>query len=205
VSVKPWVYKVMYRVGAPWEGDVRPSLTGLLEDGRVTPTSHPRVLDLGCGSGTCSVHLAGRGFDVTGVDFTEIALRKAEAAAAAAGVTDRCRFVRGDLRAPSIPGVEGTFDLLIDFGTLDDLTGQDRLDMAENVRRLSHPGSLVVLWCFYTDGEDLPLFRWGGVNRFHSGLRPGEEKELFGDHFSIERLIEPAAEPNTACFLMTRR
>lgn len=207
MSVKRWMYQVLYRIGAPWEGGVRENLVQLLEEEkRISPDGQKTVLDMGCGSGTCSVYLAEHGFEVTGVDFTPIALRKARQAAVEAGVTDRCRFVRGDLRSPRIPGVEGTFDLIVDFGTLDDLTGQDRLDMAANIRRHSHPGTLVVLWCFYSNGDqDLPLFRYSGVSRALSGLRPGEEQELFGDDFEIERLAEPPVDSKMACFLMTRR
>ncbi len=36
-------------------------------------------------------------------------------------------------------------------------------------------------------------------------IEPGEETDLFGDTFSIERLAEPDASSHTACFLMTRR
>ncbi|MCH6159353.1 class I SAM-dependent methyltransferase [Streptomyces marispadix] len=208
MTVKRWMYDVLYRVGAPWEGGVRENLVELVKENRISPTEQKRVLDLGCGSGTCSVYLAEQGFDdVTGVDFTPVALRKARKAAAAAGVTDRVRFVKGNLTRPSIPGVEGTYDLLLDFGTLDDLTGQDRLDMAANFKRFSHPGSMVVLWCFYTesDDEELPRFAFQGVSRFLSGIRPGEEHELFGDDFTIERLPEPPLDSKMACFLMVRK
>jgi hypothetical protein len=36
-------------------------------------------------------------------------------------------------------------------------------------------------------------------------LEPGEEVELFGDAFEIERLPEPRPEHLTAAFVMTRR
>lgn len=205
MSVKRWTYDLLYRIGAPWDGPVRTELRELLRTGTISLDKHRTVLDLGCGSGTCSVHLAERGFDVTGVDFTPIALRKAEQAAAKAGVEGRCRFVRADLTERPLPGVEGTFDVLLDFGTLDDLTGEDRAAMAATIRDHTHAGSLVVLWCFYTDGEGLPHFRFDGVSKFHSALRPGEEQELFGDLFDIERLPDPPADSHTACFVLTRR
>lgn len=205
MSVKPWTYKLLYRVGAPWEGPVRPELVDLLKNDRIDPVNQRSVVDLGCGSGTCAVHLAEKGFDVVGVDFTPVALDKARKAAADAGVADTCRFVEGDLTKPAIPGAEGTYDLLLDFGTLDDLTGPDRQGMADTVLRLSHPGSLFVLWCFYTDGEGLPRFKFNGVSRFHTAIRPGEEHDLFGACFDIERLPEPGPDSHMACFLMTRR
>ena len=54
-----------------------------------------RALDLACGEGRNALWLAGRGWDVTGVDFSGVAIAKAQAMAAGAGVT--ARFVRADL------------------------------------------------------------------------------------------------------------
>ena len=45
-----------------------------------------RVLDVGCGEGADAVWLAQRGWQVTGLDVTEVALERARAAAADAGV-----------------------------------------------------------------------------------------------------------------------
>ena len=46
-----------------------------------------RALDVGCGEGRNAIWLADRGWDVTGVDFSEVALDKAQRLAAARGVT----------------------------------------------------------------------------------------------------------------------
>lgn len=46
-----------------------------------------RALDIGCGEGRNAVWLAGRGWDVTGVDFSSVALAKAERLAATRGVS----------------------------------------------------------------------------------------------------------------------
>ena len=54
-----------------------------------------RALDLACGEGRNAVWLAGRGWDVTGVDFSAVAIDKARRMAAEAGVA--ARFVRADL------------------------------------------------------------------------------------------------------------
>ena len=45
-----------------------------------------RALDLACGEGRNAVWLAGRGWEVTGVDFSAVGLRKAERLAASRGV-----------------------------------------------------------------------------------------------------------------------
>ena len=61
--MKRWAYDLMYRVWAPWDAvGVRDDLRHLLESGRVTPQSHPRAVDLGCGTGANAVYLAEHGF-----------------------------------------------------------------------------------------------------------------------------------------------
>ena len=120
-------------------------------------------------------------------------------------MSERVRLVRGDLTAPSLPGVEGPFDLLVDYGTLDDLAPTDRRAMAATIIRLARPGSIFVLYAFYAARADLPRFSLTGPSRLVPVLEPGEEVELFGDAFEIERLPEPRPEHLTAAFVMTRR
>ncbi|WP_214317649.1 class I SAM-dependent methyltransferase [Nonomuraea sediminis] len=203
--MKPWVYTLLYKIGAPWEIGVRPELRQLIESGRILPEKQPRVLDFGCGSGDNDVFLAQRGFDVVGVDFTPIALRRAHERVGRAGVGERCRVVSGDVTDPALLSHEEPFDLLLDFGTLDDMRPEGRQAMADNVHRLSASGSVFVMWCFYGDKHDLPLLKFNGVSRMHAVVEPGEETKLFGDAFDIERLPEPAPETHIACFFMTRR
>ena len=54
-----------------------------------------RALDLACGEGQNAIWLASRGWEVTGVDFSEVAIRKARARAERDGVA--VRFVCTDL------------------------------------------------------------------------------------------------------------
>jgi SAM-dependent methyltransferase len=197
--VKRWAYDLMYRVWAPWDAvGVRDDLRDLLESGRVTAQSHPRAVDLGCGTGANAVYLAQHGFDVTGVDFSPVALAKAGARANEAGVA--CRFVADDLTG-DLTGLDGTFDLVLDFGTLDDLNADGRRAMAGNIRRVTLPGSLFLFWCFHADPASLPRFSVTGPSRAVPVIRPGEEQDLFGDAFTIEEL---SRGDRTACFLLTR-
>ena len=196
-------YDAMYRRGAPWEVGPRSELVGLVEAGRLSPAALPTAIDLGCGSGANTVFLAEHGFRATGVDFSRVALEKARGKARAAGVD--VRFVPGDLLAPAIPGAEGPFDLLVDYGTLDDFRGSKRVAMAGTIHRLSAPGSVVLLWCFYGARRELPVMSFSGPSKMFPGIIPGEEQELFGDAFDIERLAEPPAGSRFACFLLTRR
>ncbi|MEQ4723642.1 bifunctional NAD(P)/FAD-dependent oxidoreductase/class I SAM-dependent methyltransferase [Nonomuraea sp. B19D2] len=67
------------------------------------------ALDLGCGEGADAVWLAGRGWRVTAVDVSDVALERAAGHAASAGVAGRIEWQRHDL-AVSFP--EGAFDLV---------------------------------------------------------------------------------------------
>ena len=194
-------YNVMYRFGAPWEIGPREELVELVTAGTLTPEALApgRAIDLGCGSGANTIFLAEHGFEVTGVDFSSVALTKARRVAQARDVAS-VRFVESDLTAPLMAGVDGPFDLLVDYGTLDDLPRARRPAMAATVSRLSRPGSVFLLWCFY---DEVAWWRRRGA-RF-PGLAPGEESALFSAHFTIERYPRPATGTGLACFLLTRR
>lgn len=199
-------YDWMYRFWAPWDSvGVRPELREFLADGAVTSASHPRAVDLGCGTGANVVHLAEEGFDAHGVDFSPVAIGQAEQRARAAGVADRTAFVVGDLTAASIPGLTGPFDLLLDFGTLDDLKGDARQAMADTITRLTRPGSVVLLWCFYAARSELPIISFHGPSRLAPAIEPGEEQDLFGRDFAIRDGPEARSGRRAACFVMTRR
>jgi len=76
---------------ALWSGRVNPPLVT-----EVTGLPPGRALDVGCGEGGDALWLAGQGWQVTGLDWSEVALTRAAEHAAAAGVTDRVTWVCGD-------------------------------------------------------------------------------------------------------------
>lgn len=205
--MRAWQYQLLYRKGAAWDRHgVGAELRQLVESGRLSPRDCPTVLDLGCGTGANAVYLAQQGFQVTGVDFTPLALKRAGERAQAAGLEKSCQFVQDDLTAPSSAALSETYDLLIDYSTIDDLPGPDRLAAARTVLRQTRPGSKFFLWCFSVHKAELPLIAFGRMSRLlHSQMTPGEEQTLFGDAFDIERLPDPSRPPHAACFLLTRR
>jgi SAM-dependent methyltransferase len=199
------MYDLLYKRGAPWETGPRPELVRLVESGRLDPENGPRALDLGCGSGANVVFLADHGFDATGVDFSRVALQKARALATKHGVNERTHLIEGDLTQPQIPGVEGVFDLVVDYGTIDDFKGERRLAVARHPARLTKRGGHFLFWCFYAEPAELPIISFNGPSRLSGSIVPGEENALFRYDFSIERLPDTPEESNFACFLMTRR
>lgn len=100
----------------PSSGIPNPVLAGL-----AAPLTPGTALDLGCAHGDDATWLAGRGWQVTAVDVSATALRRASARAAELGVAERVDFQPHDL-ATSFP--DGTFDLVyavylespVDFG-----------------------------------------------------------------------------------------
>lgn len=199
--MRSWVYDIAYRIWAPWDFvGVRADLRTLLTCGRVSAATHPRAVDLGCGTGANVVHLATTGYAATGVDFSRVALDKARARAAKAATG--CQFLEGDLTSPTLLRDADPFDLVLDFGTLDDLPGDGRRAMAANVGRLTRPGGLFLFWCFYADPATLPPFSFTGPSRVVPIIRPGEEHALFDEWFAIE---EFSSGDRSACFLLTRR
>lgn len=89
---------------ARWSGRANPVLVDV-----VASLAPATALDLGCGEGGDAVWLAERGWQVTAVDVSATALRRAAGAAAQAGVDDRIELERRDL-AHSFP--TGPFDLV---------------------------------------------------------------------------------------------
>jgi SAM-dependent methyltransferase len=199
------IYDLMYHWWAPWDAvGARAELRELLARGVVDPERHPRAIDLGCGTGANVVFLAEQGFQAVGVDFSRVALDKARRRAADAGVSSRCRFVEADLTASSGTVADGPFDLLLDFGAIDDLRARGRPAAARLAGALSRRGSRFLFWCFYGDRRDLPRFSFHGPSKLAPGISPGEEQQLFGDAFDIEPFMETGV-PGAACFLLTRK
>ena len=198
-----WLYDVIYRFGAPWEIGVRSELRELVASGRLAPAPGERAIDLGCGTGANTVFLAQSGWRTVGVDFSSVALRKAERRAREAGVD--VTFVNGDVTADAIPGAEGTFGLLLDYGTLDDLRGDARQRMAALMTRLAAPGGRSLVWCFYAPRSDLPRISLRGPSRMAPAIEPGEMEERFGADWVIEELAQMTRGPRVNAFLMTRR
>ncbi|GGL12416.1 class I SAM-dependent methyltransferase [Mangrovihabitans endophyticus] len=87
-----------------WSG--QPNVVLVREVADETPG---RALDLGCGEGADAVWLASRGWRVTAVDISSVALQRAAQHAADAGVADRVDWRHLDLGS-GFP--DGTYDLV---------------------------------------------------------------------------------------------
>src|SRR6188508_1815879 len=122
-------YKFAYSIGFhPWEDAERHNpfvekITKVFErEERGKNAPYGKALDIGCGSGVWGIHLAKRGWDVTGVDLVDKALRRATERIKKENVS--VKFVKDDVTELNNIG-EG-YDLLLDTGTFHGLTGPQR-------------------------------------------------------------------------------
>ncbi len=87
------------------------------------PKFDGRVLEVGCGTGTNSVWMAGQGLHVIGVDIAAGAVRLARQRAAENGV--ECRFIEKDFL--NDPPEEGAFAFLFDRGCFHGMDEEHRV------------------------------------------------------------------------------
>lgn len=98
-----------------------------------------RALDLGCGEGTDALWLAERGWKVTAVDFSDVALERARAAAASRGL--EVSWVRADLRAYAPRNASFELVTLLYIH----LPPAERRDLLANAAALVAPGGTLVV------------------------------------------------------------
>lgn len=183
-----WMYELMYRysfISIPWDTGPRSALVDIVESGRIKPC---RAIDLGSGTASNVIYLAQHGFDVTGVDYIPSAIEMGRKRAHQAGV--EVAFIQDDLT--NLHHTNGTFDLLVDYGTLDDISPSRRHLYVKNILPLTHPGTSFLLYCF----EWAP--RWWVrlfARRLGVAMNPGEVENLLGEYFEIEVFAMMDSEP----------
>lgn len=148
-----------------------------------------RALDVGCGEGADALWLASRGWTVTAIDVSEVAVRRAREAAARAGV--EVEWVCGD--ALQTPFPSGSFDLVsLQYPALPNAHGEAAVrTLLDTVR----PGGLLL--AVYHDLSE--------EHREHMasrGFDPADYveadalAELLGENFAIElHAVEPRIDP----------
>ena len=126
VDVNKW--DARYRAGEHTNRDPHPLLARAIED--VPPGD---ALDLACGAGRHALLLAARGWSVTAVDASTVAIEILSARAAEAGVAVDSRTA--DLEGPEFTIEESAFDLICDFLYL-------QRDLFPRIRGGIRPGGL---------------------------------------------------------------
>ena len=170
LNLSKWFYDASYRFSTPrWDnGKIPPELVALAE----TNDNRKHALDLGCGTGTQSIYLSQHGWSVVGVDLApkaiEIARKKARQIGTAVDfqVADVTRL---DFLLES-------FDLIVDLGCFHSLGTAGRKRYAQNLARLSRPGSTFLLYAF------------DHHSAFGIGVTREEVSQLFAPHFAVSQV-----------------
>ena len=133
----------VYKEGqTPWDTGVQSSeLIKVLDSGIVSPCP---ALDLGCGTGTNAIYLAQKGFDVTAVDISKLAIKKATARAKEVGV--KVRFMQAELPDAHILSGEVS-EFIFDRGCFHSIAHEKRPHFADMLARLTRKGSIYLLLC----------------------------------------------------------
>ena len=106
------------------------------------------VLDAGCGTGENALYLAACGHQVTGIDFLEEPIRRAQSKAVERGVTATF-LVMDALALDDLPQV---FDNVIDCGLFHVFGDEDRRRYVAGLATVLKPGGKLWLLCF-SDAE----------------------------------------------------
>ena len=200
-------YRLAYAVGFhPWEDAATDppflakasELFEREEHGRKPPFE--KALDLGTGSGVWGVELAKRGWQVTGIDLVEKALRRASIRIRDAKV--EMRLVQGDVTALRQAGVGDGFRLVLDTGTFHDLSDDQRQAMGREVGAVAAPDATVLLLAW--PRRRRPLIR--GVSRaeIESAFRGWQLTAFEPSHFRLPKPLELLLRPDEHWYRLRR-
>jgi SAM-dependent methyltransferase len=179
-----WDARYSEREGAMWSG--RPNGRLVAEVADLNPG---RALDVGCGEGADAIWLARRGWTVTAIDISDVAVCRAREAAERAGTA--VEWVCGDALQTALPA--DSFDLVsMQYPALPKAAGEAAVRTLLGTLR---PGGLLI--AVYHDLDD--------EHRDHmksQSIDPGDYvgaddlDQLLGDDFAVElHAVEPRMDP----------
>jgi D-alanine-D-alanine ligase len=150
------------------------------------------ALDVGCGYGRHALHLARRGFEVTGLDLSGTLLREAAVRARAEGLSPH--FVQADMRRIPMRGVyDAAISMYTSFGYFDD-DEQDVLTLKSVWSALQSDGIFVLETINF--GNYVRVFEPYAIVRYDDGRIAIEERTLdlvAGRVNALVTVIDPLA------------
>jgi SAM-dependent methyltransferase len=141
----------------PWNIATPPEILVTAVTENITRTC--RAIELGCGAGNYTIYFSKMGYDFTGVDISENAIRIARNSASIAGA--KCRFIVADVTG-DLSEFHSRYDFLYDWELLHHIFPEDRGKYIDNVDRLLNPEGRYLSVCF---SEESPQFGGSGKYR----------------------------------------
>ncbi|MFC1522005.1 class I SAM-dependent methyltransferase [Elusimicrobiota bacterium] len=137
------IYKKLAPEKIPWNIEEPPKiLVDLVDSGKISPC---KTIDLGCGAGNYAIHLASKGFNVTGIDISPTAIMIAQKNSQKKNV--KCCFIAADISEELTENI-GTFDFAYDWEVLHHIYPEQREKYARNVYKLLNPNGFYMSVCF---------------------------------------------------------
>jgi SAM-dependent methyltransferase len=179
-----WDARYLERDRAIWSG--RPNGRLVAEATALAPA---RALEIGCGEGADAIWLAQRGWTVTAIDVSEVAIRRAREASDRVGAP--VEWICGNALATPLPA--GSFDLVsMQYPALPKAAGEAA------VRRLLstvREGGLLLAVYHDLDDEHLEHMKSRGVDPADY-VGAGDIARLLGDAFTVElHAVAPRIDP----------
>lgn len=200
-------YRFAYSVGFhPWEDAERdPRFAEKIsemfdreESGREPP--YGPALDLGTGSGIWGVHLAKRGWQITGVDIVEKALQRARDRVKDADAD--LRLVHGDVTALREAGIGSDFQLILDTGTFHGLNSAQREAMGREVSAVAATDATVLLLVW--PKRKRPLIRGASRNEVEAAFPGWTLTDVEPSHFHPPKILDMLLKPDEHWYRLRR-
>jgi cyclopropane fatty-acyl-phospholipid synthase-like methyltransferase len=168
------------------------------EGGREPP--YGTALDIGTGSGIWGIELAKRGWQVTGIDIVDKALRRGRERASAAGV--QMSFVQGDVTALEQADVDRGFRLVLDTGTFHDFDDAQRKAMGRGVTAVASPDATVLLLVW--PKRKRPLIRGATRAEVEEAFPGWEITHVEPSHFHLPKPMQLLLRPDEHWYRLRR-
>jgi SAM-dependent methyltransferase len=179
-----WDARYSERVGAMWSG--RPNGRLVADVADLTPG---RALDVGCGEGADAIWLARRGWTVTAIDISDVAIRRGREAAELAGAS--VQWVCGDALHTPFPAQ--SFELVsMQYPALPKAAGEAAVrKLLDTVR----PAGLLLAVFHDLDDEDRAHMKSRGTDPADY-VGADDLGRLLEDGFTVERhAVEARIDP----------
>ena len=200
-------YRFAYAIGFhPWEDAATEppfvekfsELVAREESGREPP--YGSALDLGTGSGIWAVQLAQRGWEVTGIDIIDTALRRARDQVRKAGVA--VRLVHGDVTALRAADIGSGFRLVLDTGTFHDFNRAQREAMGREISAIAAPDATVLLLVWPKRWR--PLIRGASCSEIEAAFPGWRVTDVEASHFQLPAILELVLRPDEHWYRLRR-
>ncbi len=164
----------------PWDiGRPQGEIIRLAEKGEIRGA----VLDAGCGTGENALFLANQGYEVTGIDAVEAAIRKAKEKSRERRVP--AVFLEWD--ALEISGLGRRFDTVIDCGLFHVFSNEERPVYVQELSSILVPGGTFRMLCF----SEMESGDWGPRR-----VTQREIREAFDRGWKVNSIREARFETN---------